>query len=174
LGSQFSRDSVGSGLLGDALINQVCEDLETRLYACEDVSCANALRQAKKDLSQVSSAFCPWWALYPEKGTREASERIEAFLCQLMYDGHDSDSSSSRRASAVVGHSHFLRDMIKHHSTDFFRLSKPEAYSRLTTKVVPNCSVVRLIIDTAAFQSRPDNLNNVYNCIVDAELIFTP
>lgn len=130
LGGQDSSGAAVGARVTERLITTVGD-----LYKDAPESGEKVVSGLQVDTAEVESK---WWS-----DLVESKEQMGARLRELLWQLH----YAPEERIALVGHSHFLRELFRAHLSPKFRTAHPEQARGLTTQLVSNCGVVALTLD---------------------------
>lgn len=129
-----SADSFGCAVCASEVLDRTIS--KTRdLFDGDDSAAREVVGGIALDDTEVQSK---WWSTVPE-GKEGVSQRMAALVRQIQY--------SSAEVILLVGHSHFLRELMKEQLRDNFVSKEPALAAQLKKCKLSNCGIARLDLE---------------------------
>lgn len=129
-------DSAGAAK-GKAVRGRLRETTTPLFKGAEAALSEHVLKGTPLDTTEVEGK---WWHDSPESKA-EVRTRIDELLCQLQF--------ASEERIALVGHSHFFREVFRHHLHPRYRARNRIMSMRLSGQKLENCGIVAVTFDFA-------------------------
>ena len=132
-----SADSFGCALGAEEVMARVVSKTSD-LYGGDETVARAAVGGIELDDLEVKSR---WWSAGPE-AKEGVALRLAAFLQQVQY--------SEEEVVVLVGHSHYIRELLKANLNPCIAERDPDFAARLRKNKLSNCGVARIDLDFAA------------------------
>jgi len=137
-----ANDSIGC-CLGEEQVRARLLEATTAVSEGSDSAASDWVAGIALDDLEVRSR---WWSAFPE-GKEEVNERLADFMRQVHY--------APETTLVLVGHSHWIRELLRANLHPDFALQSSEFASQLKSHKLSNCGVARLELDFSGEQAKP-------------------
>jgi broad specificity phosphatase PhoE len=128
-------DSIGCAI-GEAEVRARLMQTTAELYEGDADAASRAVGGIELEDLEVRQR---WWCTSPAESELEVHQRLAEFVRQIQY--------ASEETIVLVGHSHWIRELLREYLHASVGRRDPEFAKRLASRKLSNCGVARLAFD---------------------------
>jgi len=128
-------DSIGCAI-GEAEVRARLMQTTAELYEGDADAASRAVGGIELEDLEVRQR---WWCTSPAESELEVHQRLAEFVRQIQY--------ASEETIVLVGHSHWIRELLREYLHESVGRRDPEFAKRLASRKLSNCGVARLAFD---------------------------